>query len=166
MMLRMCDLLHWKKIAPTRITQTGVAGSSVRLLRSGCALPFSCRRCFRGFPGLPRLRSPHSVSWTAAHLSTKSVWCPANFLEFPNFQESCSDQTISNPYRWGDMRLCQGARASMGWICYHVLNRRNARQDVFHEDDDHRRFMELIREASARLAMQVLVNWRTQCHLC
>ena len=29
------------------------------------------------------------------------------------------------------------ARASIGGICYHVLNRGNARQDVFHEDDDH-----------------------------
>ncbi len=28
------------------------------------------------------------------------------------------------------------ARACIGGICYHVLNRGNARQDVFHEDDD------------------------------
>jgi hypothetical protein len=27
------------------------------------------------------------------------------------------------------------ARASIGGICYHVLNRGNARQDVFHKDD-------------------------------
>ena len=41
------------------------------------------------------------------------------------------------------------ARASIGGICYHVLNRGNARQDVFHEDDDHQRFIELIQEACA-----------------
>jgi hypothetical protein len=29
------------------------------------------------------------------------------------------------------------ARASTGGIYCHVLNRGNARQDVFHEDDDH-----------------------------
>ncbi len=44
------------------------------------------------------------------------------------------------------------ARASIGGICYHVLNRGNARQDVFHEDDDHQRFIELIQEPCARLA--------------
>jgi len=42
------------------------------------------------------------------------------------------------------------ARASIGGICYHVLNRGNARQDVFHDDDDRRRFIELIQEACAR----------------
>ncbi len=35
------------------------------------------------------------------------------------------------------------AGASIGEICYHVLNRGNARKDVFHEDDDHQRFIEL-----------------------
>ena len=48
------------------------------------------------------------------------------------------------------------ARASIGGICYHVLNRGNARQDVFHEDDDHQRFIELIQEACARVPMRVL----------
>ena len=28
------------------------------------------------------------------------------------------------------------ARPSIGEICHHVLNRGNAQQDVFHEDDD------------------------------
>ena len=48
------------------------------------------------------------------------------------------------------------ARASIGRICYHVLNRGNARQDVFHEDDDHLRFIELIQEACERVPMRVL----------
>ncbi len=48
------------------------------------------------------------------------------------------------------------ARASIGGICYHVLNRGNARQDVFHDDQDHREFVELIREACSRVPMRVL----------
>jgi putative transposase len=48
------------------------------------------------------------------------------------------------------------ARASIGRICYHVLNRGNAGQDVFHEDDDYLRFIELIQEACARVPMPVL----------
>ena len=46
------------------------------------------------------------------------------------------------------------ARASIGGIRYHVLNRGNALQDVFHEDDDHQRFIELIQEACARVPMR------------
>ncbi len=48
------------------------------------------------------------------------------------------------------------ARASIGGICYHVLNRGNARQDVFHEDDDYQRFIELLQEACACVPMRVL----------
>ena len=48
------------------------------------------------------------------------------------------------------------ARASIGGICYHVLNRGNARQAVFHEDEDYQRFVELVQGACARVPMRVL----------
>jgi putative transposase len=48
------------------------------------------------------------------------------------------------------------ARASIGRICYHVLNRGNARQDVFHEDEDYQGFTELIGDACERVPMRVL----------
>ena len=37
------------------------------------------------------------------------------------------------------------------------MNRGKARQDVFHEADDHERFIELMQEACARVPMRVLV---------
>jgi len=48
------------------------------------------------------------------------------------------------------------ARASAANYCYHVLNRGNARVEVFHKEDDYDAFVELIPEACARLPMRVL----------
>jgi len=52
---------------------------------------------------------------------------------------------------WQDGDMPRTARASTGGIGYHVLNRGNARQDVSHDDDDRRRFIELIQDACARV---------------
>jgi putative transposase len=48
------------------------------------------------------------------------------------------------------------ARASVGGLCYHVLNRGNARAQVFHDDADYRTFLDLLNEASRRVPMRVL----------
>ena len=48
------------------------------------------------------------------------------------------------------------ARASVGDICYHVINRGNARIEVFHKDGDYRAFVELIRLACERIPMRIL----------
>ena len=48
------------------------------------------------------------------------------------------------------------ARASAGGYCYHVLNRGNARQEVFHKNADYEAFRRLMIEASARLPMRVV----------
>ena len=48
------------------------------------------------------------------------------------------------------------ARASVGGLCYHVLNRGNARSDVFHKDGDFAAFVKLMASANARLPMRVL----------
>jgi len=36
------------------------------------------------------------------------------------------------------------ARAAVGGLCYHVLNRSNARARVFHDPADYRAFIELL----------------------
>lgn len=48
------------------------------------------------------------------------------------------------------------ARSSAGGVCYHVLNRGNARADVFHDDGDYMGFLELLREANERASMRLL----------
>lgn len=48
------------------------------------------------------------------------------------------------------------ARASVGDVCYHVLNRGNARREVFHQVQDYEAFTDLLERACARLPMRVL----------
>ncbi len=48
------------------------------------------------------------------------------------------------------------ARASVGERCYHVINRGNARAEVFHGDGDYRAFVELLAQACGRVPMRVL----------
>ncbi len=48
------------------------------------------------------------------------------------------------------------ARASVGGMCYHVLNRGNGRSEVFHKDDDYAAFLKLLRQASERVPMRLL----------
>jgi putative transposase len=48
------------------------------------------------------------------------------------------------------------ARASVGGVCYHVINRGNARGDVFHKDEDFAAFLELVGQACERLPLRVL----------
>ena len=48
------------------------------------------------------------------------------------------------------------ARASAGGYCYHVINRGNARSEVFHADGDYQAFMDLLSQASQRIPMRVL----------
>jgi putative transposase len=48
------------------------------------------------------------------------------------------------------------ARAAVGGMCYHVLNRGNARGEVFHKPDDYAAFLELLPLAVDRLPMRVL----------
>jgi putative transposase len=48
------------------------------------------------------------------------------------------------------------ARASVGNMCYHVINRGNARCDVFHKDDDYLAFLKLMSDANERIAMRLL----------
>ncbi len=47
------------------------------------------------------------------------------------------------------------ARASVGNICYHVINRGNNRAEVFHKDQDYLRFTEMMGEAVERIPMRV-----------
>jgi putative transposase len=48
------------------------------------------------------------------------------------------------------------ARASVGGICYHVLNRGNGRAKVFRKEGDYAAFVDLLAAAKERLAMRIL----------
>ena len=50
------------------------------------------------------------------------------------------------------------ARASVGNICYPVINRGNNRAEVFHKSADYARLSEMFDEAVKRLPMRVL-SW-------
>lgn len=47
------------------------------------------------------------------------------------------------------------ARAAVGGICYHVINRGNARMKVFHNDEDYAAFVELLARANERVNMRL-----------
>ena len=47
-------------------------------------------------------------------------------------------------------------RTSSGGYCYHVINRGNHKNVVFHDEVDHRTFMDLIALAGERIPMRVL----------
>lgn len=51
------------------------------------------------------------------------------------------------------------SRASAANVCYHVLNRGNARQEVFHNDEDYAAFLKLLIDANERdggVSMRIL----------
>jgi REP element-mobilizing transposase RayT len=48
------------------------------------------------------------------------------------------------------------ARASVGGICYHVINRGNARREVFLKDGDYHAFLKAMAHASIEVPMRVL----------
>jgi putative transposase len=52
--------------------------------------------------------------------------------------------------------MARTARASVGGVCYHVLNRGNGRAEVFHKTEDFVAFLDLMEEAIARLPMRLL----------
>lgn len=52
--------------------------------------------------------------------------------------------------------MARTARASVGGVCYHVLNRGNGRAEVFHKKEDYIAFLDLMAEAGERLAMRLL----------
>jgi len=47
-------------------------------------------------------------------------------------------------------------RASQAGFCYHVLNRGNARSEVFHKPEDYSAFFQALNESSVRLPMRLL----------
>ena len=48
------------------------------------------------------------------------------------------------------------SRASIGGMVYHVINRGNARNEVFHKDDDYAAFLKLMAEACERLPLRIV----------
>ena len=48
------------------------------------------------------------------------------------------------------------ARASVGGLCYHVMNRGNARAEIFWKREDYAAFLTLLRDATDRVPVRVL----------
>lgn len=48
------------------------------------------------------------------------------------------------------------ARASVGGLCYHVINRGNGRAEVFRKPEDYTAFLQLLRQATERIPMRIL----------
>ncbi len=48
------------------------------------------------------------------------------------------------------------ARASLGGLTYHVLNRGNARAQVFHKPEDYQAFLDMMVQATIRIPMRIL----------
>jgi putative transposase len=59
----------------------------------------------------------------------------------------------------------RAARASQAGFCYHVLNRGNGRQAVFHKDGDFAAFCNLLREAPDHTPMRLLAYCALPNHL-
>jgi putative transposase len=52
--------------------------------------------------------------------------------------------------------MARTARASVGGMWYHALNRRNRREAVFHKPGDYEAFVEAITDASVHLPVDLL----------
>lgn len=52
--------------------------------------------------------------------------------------------------------MSRTARASVGGVCYHVINRGNAKAQVYHSSADYQAFLGFIHRASERIPMRVL----------
>jgi len=48
------------------------------------------------------------------------------------------------------------ARASVGGVCYHVLNRGNSGKRVFRSQADYKNFVQLLRDAEQRVSLRIL----------
>ena len=56
------------------------------------------------------------------------------------------------------------AQAAVRGVCYYVINRGNARGDVFHKPEDYAAFCQLLQEAADRVRMRFLaLRLRTTC---
>jgi putative transposase len=55
-----------------------------------------------------------------------------------------------------DHVMARTARASKGSICYHAINRGNARSTVYHDSSDYDSFVDLMIRASGRIPMRIL----------
>ena len=52
--------------------------------------------------------------------------------------------------------MSRTARASAGGICYHVLNRGNARAEVFHDAEDYQEFLKLVQASVEDRGMRIV----------
>lgn len=65
-------------------------------------------------------------------------------------------QNVPNLTTGHDHVMPRTARASIGGICYHVINRGNARSTVYHSSSDYQSFIQLMIRACDRIPMRIL----------
>ena len=63
---------------------------------------------------------------------------------------------VSGRTKFENAAMPRTSRASAGGICYHVINRGNARAQVYHDQSDYRAFLTLMNLASEHTPMRVL----------
>ena len=74
--------------------------------------------------------------------------------------EPCRRGTIAR-VTWSDalphpIEMPRTARASCGGVCFHGMNRGNAKSTIFHDESDYRSFEDMMRQAKERLAIRIL----------
>ena len=57
---------------------------------------------------------------------------------------------------WHDLTMPRTIRASQGGSCFHVLNRGNGQERVFHKDADYAAFLKAIREGDERTPFRLV----------
>jgi putative transposase len=69
---------------------------------------------------------------------------------------SAEKQNVPQLTTGHDHVMPRTARASIGGICYHVINRGNARATVYHNSSDFDSFIDLMTKATSRIPMRIL----------
>ena len=79
-----------------------------------------------------------------------------NIMILLPMQTFLQSRTLYFNSNWHDVSMPRTARASVGNVCYHVLNGGNARNTVFHNDADYGTFLKLLNQANDRVSMRLL----------
>jgi putative transposase len=106
------------------------------------------------FPVLvPLLRSP-AIPRVAIRLGLTGLPSPKGTLLFsPALWIIWDSFNCDLPMR---LSMPRSARASAGGLCYHIINRGNARAEVFHKQQDFDAFLGIMSEAGVRLRMRMI----------
>ena len=94
---------------------------------------------------LPKAAAPHTEAVKLAPLKLEAGW-----------QRKGDRHSFIAPPVPYPLHMPRNARAALGGICYHVINRGNGRQRVFRKDEGYRSFLTALDDASLEIPMRVL----------